>query len=179
MDKRVLIAVILSMAVLFFYPYLLQKFSPAQQKTRSIVNGKEGAPSAPVNGSLATAPAGGAAAAAPAAPVTEELTTVDTPLFKAGFTSQGGGVKSFELKRYRTALKADSPVVNVADTVARSGSFKTHITSNGVSEFVPFTPSARSITLNGKDTAELTYSGTTKTGLRVEKKYLFTAGSYI
>ncbi len=179
MDKRVLIAVILSMAVLFFYPYLLQKFAPPQQKTSTVVNGKEAAPSAPVTGSLATAPAGGAAAAAPAAPVTEELTTVDTPLFKAGFTSQGGGVKSFELKRYRSALKADSPVVNVADTVARSGSFKTHIISNGISEFVPFTPSARSITLNGKEGAELTYSGTTKTGLRVEKKYMFTAGSYI
>lgn len=174
MDKRVLIAVILSMAVLFFYPYLIQKIFPTQQKPQAVQ--KEAAPVVPV----AAAPAAPVAAAAhEAAPVKEDLTTVETPLFKARFTNLGGGVKSFELKKYRSALKASSPVEDIATTVARSDSFKTHIISNGVSEFVSFVPSSSSISLRGDETGELVYTGMTKTGLRIEKRYFFTAGSYI
>ncbi len=172
MDKRVLIAVILSVGILFFYPYVIQMIFPPQQRPQA-VHKDEAAPS-PANGG----PAQTQVASAAPAPVKEDLTTVETPLFKARFTSLGGGVKSFELKQYRSTLKTDSPVEDIANTVARSNSFKTDIISNGVSESVTFQPSSNGLLLGDNDTGELTYTGTTETGLRVEKKYFFTAGSY-
>jgi YidC/Oxa1 family membrane protein insertase len=172
MDKRVLIAVILSMGVLFFYPYLVKMIFPPQQRTQA-VHKDEAAPPA-VTGTPGQTQASGAPT-----PVKEDLTTVETPLFKAGFTSLGGAVKSFELKQYRSTLKADSPVEDMANTVARSNSFKTDIISNGVSESVTFQPSSAGLVLGDNDTGELTYTGTTKSGLRVEKKYIFDAGSYV
>ncbi|MBI5588586.1 MAG: membrane protein insertase YidC [Deltaproteobacteria bacterium] len=173
MDKRVLIAVILSVGILFFYPYIIQKIYPPQ-KPRAVQ--QEAAVKAPESGAPVSA---GHSASVSAPAVKEDLTTVETPLFKAVFTSAGGGVKSFELKRYRAALKADAPVENIANTVALSSSFKTHITSNGVSESVAFRPSSTGLVLKDKDTAELIYAGVAKSGLKVEKKYVFTAGSYL
>ena len=35
--------------------------------------------------------------------------TVDTPLYTAIFFEQGGGLKSFVLKKYRTAKEKDAP----------------------------------------------------------------------
>jgi len=182
MDKRVLIAVILSMAVLFIYPYIIQRMAPAPPQHKTAPAERPAAQTtAPAAATTTSAPNTSVAGVQPPAAtrVVEDLTTVETPLFKGTFTSIGGGIKSFELKRFRSALKADSPVEDIGQTVAKGNSFKTRITSNGVSEFVVFKPSSSGLVLRDGEEGELTYSGTTSSGLRVEKKYIFTAGSYI
>ena len=80
MDKKVWIALILSMAVLFLYPYFIQQFYPQIQPQEKAQETQQ-----------AQQPATGAVAASPALPVAEpvkeELTAVETPLFKAVFSN--------------------------------------------------------------------------------------------
>ncbi|MBD5607748.1 MAG: membrane protein insertase YidC [Desulfovibrio sp.] len=40
---------------------------------------------------------------------------VDTPLYEAIFTTGGGALKSFKLKKYRSGITPDSPLVNLVD----------------------------------------------------------------
>lgn len=44
--------------------------------------------------------------------------TVETPLYKAVFNSQGGGLEGFYLKRYRQTIDPDSPEVKLVDVQA-------------------------------------------------------------
>ena len=128
MDKKVWIALILSMVVIFFYPHLIKWYYP-QQPT-------------PIEKAAETAPAmqqtlPGAAPAAqpqqPEKPVAEELTTVETPLYKAVFSNVGGAIKSLELKNYHQEMN-NPRVVNAAQKVAIQNSFRSQFDLNGVIE---------------------------------------------
>jgi YidC/Oxa1 family membrane protein insertase len=175
MDKKLWIALILSMAVLFFYPHLIKWYYPEQQ--------------APVQNTAQT-PAPIAAAPAPGAivpaqpqseaqkPVAEELTTIETPLYKAVFSNIGGGVKSLELKNYHQAMN-NPRVVNAAQKVAVQNSFKSQFDLNGVTETPVFKPSRTSLNLEGASKGELIYTGTLSNGLAIEKKVIFSADAYI
>ncbi|MBI1912257.1 MAG: membrane protein insertase YidC [Deltaproteobacteria bacterium] len=171
MDKRVILAVVLSLIVLFFYPYFLTKFYPQQAAPVKTEAPQAGAPTA-------LAPEAGKPVVPAVPEIKEQFITVETPLFKAMFSNAGGGVKSWELKKYKEAIEEKSPLVNAAEKVARMNSFKTQVTSNGVMETVIFQPSATNIVISENQTAELVLTGTTKTGLVVEKKYKFSADSY-
>ena len=179
MDKRVLTAIILSAAILFLYPYILNRYiSPRLAK---VAPNAVTAPSAPVS-PQAPGAAGlqGAVRAQPeSAGIKEELTTVETPLFKAIFTNMGGGIKSFELKKYRDTLAKNSPVVNLSGIVNKGTAFKTQIDVNGFKEDVIFQPSKTNIVIRDNEKAELLFTGATKEGIRVEKKFLFTGLSYM
>ena len=96
MDKKVWIALILSVVVIFFYPYLIKWYYPQQEPVA--------VQQAPIDAAAPAAQQGATGAAsreAMPAPVAEELTTVETPLYKAVFTNAGGAIKSLELKNYQ------------------------------------------------------------------------------
>lgn len=170
MDKKLWIALILSMAVLFFYPYLIKWYYPQQAQPV--------AQQAPAGEYPATAPEAGAPAKDEPKPVDEVLTTVETPLFRAVLSSDGGAIKSLELKRYTQGMDDPTPV-NVAEKVAVRNSFATRFDMAGAVESPSFTPSRRSVTVPEGGEATLVYSGTLSNGLAVEKKYSFSAGSYL
>ncbi len=170
MDKRVIIAVILSMGVLLLYPYALKKiYPPKPAQTQAVKEAEKQAPSAPTERAKD--------AKQLPAPVKEEFTTVDTPLFTAVFTNNGGAVRKWELKKYEQTLNKDGRHINLADTVSR-GSLKTVLEVRGSSEPVLFTPSKTGIALKDGEKAELTFTGV-KDGLRIEKRYTFSGDSYI
>ncbi|HBG46683.1 MAG TPA: protein translocase component YidC [Deltaproteobacteria bacterium] len=170
MDKKVWIALILSMAVLFLYPYFIQQFYPQIQPQEKAQETQQ-----------AQQPATGAVAASPALPVAEpvkeELTAVETPLFKAVFSSAGGSIRNFELKRHTDGIDGGK-AVNVTDLVATENSFKTQLDINGVAENILFTPSKASISIEEAGKGELTYIGRSSTGATIEKKYLFSGDTY-
>jgi YidC/Oxa1 family membrane protein insertase len=110
MEKRVLVAVVLSFLVLYLYQAFL---APPPPKTRP----KPAAAAQQAQGTTPTAAAGGqaqaattnaAVGAAPAAPAPATLVgetserefAVETPLVRAVFTNAGGRVKHWELKKY-------------------------------------------------------------------------------
>jgi YidC/Oxa1 family membrane protein insertase len=109
MERRALIAVIISVAILVLYQEVVLKrlYTP-------------GAPSPQLSEAPTAAPAGGersAPAAAPARPqeaaeappVDGVDVTVDTALYRAVFTTAGARLKSLQLKRYKTSVGPDSP----------------------------------------------------------------------
>jgi YidC/Oxa1 family membrane protein insertase len=172
MDKKVWIALILSMVVIFFYPYLIKWYYPPQPAP---VVEKTAQTTAPATQALP----GAAPAAQPPTqkPVAEELTTVETPLYKAVFSNVGGAIKSLELKNYHQAMN-DPKVVNAAQKVAVQNSFRSQFDLNGVTETPVFTPSSASLKLVDAAKGELTYTGSLSNGLTVEKKFIFSADTY-
>ncbi|MBI5642337.1 MAG: membrane protein insertase YidC [Deltaproteobacteria bacterium] len=175
MDKRLILAIVLSAIVMISYPYLMKQFNPPKPKeAKTVTETKVEIP--------ATAQAPGALPkAAPPASVKEEFTTVDTPMVKAVFSSVGGSLRRWELKKYEATLQKESArSVNLSETVAKIGSLSTQVrAAGGAPEAVIFQAEKPEITVNGEGKAELVYSGATKSGLRVEKKFSFTSDNYI
>ena len=121
MEKRTILALVLSFVVLFTWMMLFQP-SPKQEPVGGDENAKgETAPVAPSPlpepvQSLPAAsdqPAERPALAAPPAEQEKEI-LVETPLYKAVFSNVGATIKSFQLKKYRLTTAPDSPLVEIA-----------------------------------------------------------------
>jgi YidC/Oxa1 family membrane protein insertase len=108
MERRALLAVVISLVILLGYEQVMRRLYPAAPTG-------EPAPSAPADDAPPVAPAAPAAAPQPEearpreAAVPERLVTVDTPLYTATFSSNGARLISFRLHKYRTTVKPDSP----------------------------------------------------------------------
>ncbi len=114
MDKRTILAIVLSMLVLFVYQTFFVKppsKKPADPQQKEAVTAAPAAPAAPPAAKeTAAAPAPVTApktAAAPQAQVREKDIPVETDLYRAVFTTRGGALKSFQLKGYRTELPGE------------------------------------------------------------------------
>lgn len=192
MERRVLIAIIASLVIIVLYPYFLNYIfppseeAPEAQKAEVQVAGEDTSASLTEprpSGVDIQAPGTSAAKAEdaktqPKPRVAEKLTNIETPLFRAVLSNIGGSVKSWELKNYRTEKEKDSPIVNLADTLLKGKAFST-ILSNGLREFVVFTPSTENISLTATETSELVYTGITSEGVKITKTFTFSADSYL
>ncbi len=139
MEKRVVIFLIVSLAVIIGYDYLLKGMGllppsePVQVATTGSATTANGKPSA--SGSDATNSAGAAGTTSPPATATpashdlptgavkdeEQTVEVDTELFRAKFSNRGAVLKSWELKRYTTATEQGAVPVQL---VYGGGRFK-------------------------------------------------------
>lgn len=121
MEKRVIVFLVISLAVIIGYDYLLKGMGllppsePVQVATRG---GTPAADKTSAGSESASPPASSAlstAASSPSQPAAsdggtgtvkeEQLIEVDTDLFRAKFSNRGGVIKSWELKRYTTATE--------------------------------------------------------------------------
>lgn len=117
MDKRTILAIVLSLAVIFIYQVFFLKPAskqvPAKQETASAKNTNPTV--SPPSEVAVPAPVAKKVKAAPekeiAAP--EKEITVETPLYRAVFTTHGGALKSFYLKHYRKSLADDAPPIEM------------------------------------------------------------------
>ena len=112
MERRALIAVVISLVILVVYQEVLLRFvypppAPQAESAAPAPNAEPPAAPAPQAAPELTAPAEPARAAGAAAEARH--VTVDTELYTAVFTSLGGRLESFRLKRYRTTVDPDSP----------------------------------------------------------------------
>lgn len=127
MEKRVIIFLLLSLAIIFGYDYLLKELGLLQPPTQETEapepqgtgNGQPSVPSGDSSGTTPTrpeaqapSPPGGSEAGASktAAATTEQIVEVETDLFRARLTNRGAVVTSWELKRYQTAPPDQQPV---------------------------------------------------------------------
>ena len=122
MDKRTFLAVVLSMIVLFVYqtffvkPPVRTAKAPIQQVAAVPSQAAEPAPiakaAAPAAATVQT-PTAGRITAAPAVTGTERDVIVETPLYRAVFTTRGAALKSFQLKRYKTSVANSEDLVDI------------------------------------------------------------------
>ncbi|WFS63521.1 membrane protein insertase YidC [Pseudodesulfovibrio thermohalotolerans] len=181
---RLVIALVLSFIVLFGWQYLTgpsaeekaemaRKAAEAEQKTAALTEQSQAAK-----------------AAAETAPVPEFVptdgvsVTVDTPLYTAVFTSQGGVLEKFILKNYRETIEADSPNVDLVGTNAfAKGPLGLILTLNDKEYHTwkrgnwAFTGSDLAIA-EGEGPKTLTFTGQVD-GYRVERVLTFHADTYL
>ena len=209
MQTRTIVAVVLSLVIFFLFTYMGQHFSPKPSEQPAAPATTEPAkPAVPGQPAPAATPA--SQAQAPATPAATRRqgkdVVVDTDLYRAVFAEQGAAVKSFELKKFRSALPIDTiskfslgPVSFELERF-RGGknaptSPKEMITTDpsqvlplslygeggnlAVSPQIAYEASAPALTLTGDQTGTLTFKGTTPEGLTVTKTYRFKGNSYV
>jgi YidC/Oxa1 family membrane protein insertase len=125
MDKRTLLAVVLSIIVLLVYQNFFAKPPeknlpvPAQQKEASVASQTTAQQAPPAAPEKASAPAAiqtattGRIAAALAVTGAERDVVVETPLYRAVFTTRGAALKSFQLKQYKTKVANSEDLVDI------------------------------------------------------------------
>ncbi|MHB9099753.1 MAG: membrane protein insertase YidC [Syntrophales bacterium] len=124
MDKRTLLAVVLSIAVIFTYqtffvkpPVKPQQTAPIKQDAAVTPQAAKPAPPAAQQtappSTIQTQQTTGRVIGAQAAAGTERDITVETPLYRAVFTTRGAALKSFQLKHYKTALANTDDLVDI------------------------------------------------------------------
>src|SRR5438309_5009609 len=138
MERRIILFLVLSMAVIVLYPYLLEKMGfakrPASPTPRAIAPKKDGAAPATV-----TAPAVPSAQVLPTpAPSTrvptsatearEQEVMVETDLVKVVLSNRGGVIKRWELKRYLTSDPKDPKPIQLVPALAKDVSLTLPLT---------------------------------------------------
>ncbi|MDD5168030.1 MAG: membrane protein insertase YidC, partial [Syntrophales bacterium] len=186
MDKRTIIAIVLSIAVIVVYQifFLKPPVKQAQQSVQKTTTAEDkGTLTAPVP-TASQAPASKPApvvAPAPAA-IPEKMVTVDTPLYTAVMTTKGAALKSFRLKGYRQTIDEKSDLIELVQlqqgmpsplTVSFPGS------SLNVQAESSFEVDTASLDLtNIREPRQITFSQTYPGRLRVDKIFTFHPGKY-
>jgi YidC/Oxa1 family membrane protein insertase len=118
MEKRVVLFLVLSLGIIFGYDLLLKELGYSPFSTSPIID-QELTTSLPKKGadtetttssSLSESPSISSSIASVEPLLTEEVVVVETPLFRAGISGQGGVITSWELKKYLTQTEENVPV---------------------------------------------------------------------
>src|SRR3990172_9420839 len=105
MEKRILIAILLSMLVLFVYPFLFPPPPPPPKDQTAETSPRKSAEGGAPPAAETTVEVAGAVAAE------EKTVTVETDLYKAVFSNRGAVVRHWELKQYWADLKKQNNIV--------------------------------------------------------------------
>lgn len=176
MEKRAVLAVVLSIVVFYLFSMLMgpdkkQATAPLPQNTTT---------QSPVTAVLpAGSPAVSSTQLAPPAIALQQDVTVETSLYTAVFSSRGGALKSMTLKKYHEQNSPSaSNVVLGSNADPALLNFSTRATGFNLSDSTPFVPDAESIKLSASETKQLTYNYVSGQGFTVRKIYTFGADSY-
>ena len=182
MEKRVILAFVLSLLVLISWSYL---FGPKTQQapTEDISPFEEETP-------LSHSPA--APAPEPVIPskteefavpqIEEKEIKVETPLYEALFSTAGAAIRSFKLKNYHETMEEDSPWIELA-TLDGSGedflgiSFKSQTVPEGNRIFYDSDKSDISLTPESSS-QDLTFHAMRPDGVSIEQTFRFYPDTY-
>jgi YidC/Oxa1 family membrane protein insertase len=179
MEKRALLAVVLSIAVFYLFSMVMgpdkkQAPLPSPQSQTQNAAPVVQTPAAPAVSSIPSS-----APLSPAVAGLQKDVTVDTNLYTAVFSSRGGALKSMTLKKYREQNSpAASPVIlgNNADPSLLT--FSTRATGFNLSDSSQFVSDTEAVKVSGSETRQLTYNFISGQGFTVRKIYTFGADSY-
>jgi YidC/Oxa1 family membrane protein insertase len=173
MEKRTLIAVILSMGLFIIYytlspPPEKKPPQPTVQKTISSAVPKPQA--AAIQTTTKKAPTLAAA---------EKEILVETDLYTAVFTNQGGALKRLVLKKYReTATPNGKPVALVSQTEMVGYTLQTESPAISLNSGDVYSTDANKINVKGNDKKQIEFIRTNANGIVVKKVYTFTGDGY-
>jgi YidC/Oxa1 family membrane protein insertase len=177
MEKRVLLAIVLSIAVMYGYSMLVpqsQRQSPAVPAAST--------PAAPVvtpsAGTQASTGALATPAATPGGAVVQDV-VVETDLYRAVFSTLGGALKHLELKEYKDVAGPNGKpeVLFNADQPA-SYTLSQSFPGLPVDGAALFTPSATQLQIGRGDHGSLEFTAVTSQGIVLKKRYTFSGASY-
>ncbi|HOF57909.1 MAG TPA: membrane protein insertase YidC [Syntrophorhabdaceae bacterium] len=190
MEKRTIIALVLTIAILFvFQMYFTPKSQQpdvSQQKTEQVQTKDQEQQKAQstiqeVQKGIKGKPLKGEPTKRPLTkPVTETKEIfVETPLLKITFLDVGGGIKSVKLKNYKETVKDNKEkemVENIMPYIFTPKVFK-RIQNEIVDDGAVFKPDKTNLYVTNKEDT-LVFTGTLTNGTRVIKKYRFYPDSY-
>jgi YidC/Oxa1 family membrane protein insertase len=171
-NKRVILAVVLSLAVLVGWNFLFPAKPPVPRTEPSQPAATQAAPES-------AKPAPQAEAMPAFAPTPGKKVTVDTPLYTAVFTSSGGVLERFSLKRFHQTIEPGSALV---DLVGESAGLKAPlgllVNGNPTWQNVDWAVTGGDLTLDDAGSGSLAFTG--RVGDLVLKRTLtFSGGSYL
>ncbi|MCI5138509.1 MAG: membrane protein insertase YidC, partial [Candidatus Electrothrix sp. AR1] len=107
--------------------------------------------------------------------------TVDTPLYTAILSEQGGGLKSFILKKYRTTKEDNAPAMEMVTTTNPAEFPMLFSLDNGAGAKLPrFQAEATSVHVKEGGKAELKMTAIqAEEGIRIERYLTFTSDTYL
>jgi YidC/Oxa1 family membrane protein insertase len=180
MEKRLLLAIVLSFGVLFLYQLVLKPpQQPVSQPAIEIEKAPEQKPALkpPVEAPETSTEQEFQAAAAE----TEEDIVVETPLYRAVWNNRGAQLQSWKLKQYKNDDQENLELISARS--AELGRFPFLLLTDDA-EFdnlinnAPFRFSRTTLELTGGEQRELRFEFATDTGTRIEKIFTFRGGSY-
>ncbi|HEY2986882.1 MAG TPA: membrane protein insertase YidC [Candidatus Binatia bacterium] len=183
MEKRALLAVVLSLLILFLYQALVSRYYPAppppQEEPREEKKSETAVPAPPKPPpALQTAkpqPQG------PAKPHAARETKIETDDYVALFTNQGARLKSFKLKHYRTSVDEKSPPFEMIPSVPGIP-YSLGIALPGAQpsndEGIAYSVQGSDLNLTGNNQGRLVFQGQSPTGATLTKEFTFTGSGY-
>lgn len=195
--SRILIAVILSIGLVFAYQELVLKRMyppPSQQAGAQPTPGSIGAspssapsfaaasPAAPST-AVTAATGAGALEGAKGAVAAERLIEVDSDLFRATFTTRGARLAGFALKNYRQTSAANSPWYELVQP-SKEGRLplglviKTDSTMADDHELDYTVDAPAKVTISGADQSTLSFKAHASDGLEITKTFTLSGDKY-
>jgi YidC/Oxa1 family membrane protein insertase len=183
MEKRLLLAIVLSFAVLFLYQLVFVKKEPPQQPVLEPTAEIEKAPEQksalkqPVEPPATSVEQSFQSAAAE----TEEDIVVDTPLYRAVWINKGAQLESWKLKEYKDDREENLELISARSAeldlypfllITDDADFDSTI-NNAL-----FKSSVDRLELTEGEEGELRFEYATETGTRIEKIFAFHGGTY-
>jgi YidC/Oxa1 family membrane protein insertase len=198
MEKRLIVAIVLSFLVLMAYQYFFVKPNKPVANPEAATAAAPATPTAPVPGTAgavqekppAPAPSAaqpGAAAPLPAKDMTavagqaESDIVVDTPLYRAVWSNKGAVLKSWTLKKYLNSVKKD--VEMVPSLAAQVGRYPFSIGLDDAALAASLNTSLFEAPRPGLELAdgakgEIRFVYSDGASIKAEKTFSFTGGSY-
>ena len=179
--SRIILAVVLSLAVVIAY----QEFVVRPRQVPPVTDSM---PVPPTTGTTLAPSAGASPTPTPAAPadignLSFEFhdvppVVIETDVWRATLTPQGGRLTSLQLKHFRRSVEADSPPLEL---VQPSGVLPLTVTLGPGESDAPvrYAVQPSSLALTDGAAGEIVLTGATKSGVALEKRLRFTGNSYL
>jgi YidC/Oxa1 family membrane protein insertase len=202
MEKRIILFLVLAMAVIVLYPYLLEKMGVAKRPVaassapvakKNDIDKAAPAPALPQPAQTAAQvpPPAKASATIPAQGLVaerEQEVTVETDLVKVTLSNRGGVIKRWELKRYLNTDPKQPQPIQLVPADEKRGALIPPLTVEVLDARLQerlakglYAVSGRDLSLSeGQPTGEIGFSYTDpETGAQVAKRLTFHHGSYL
>jgi YidC/Oxa1 family membrane protein insertase len=181
MEKRALIAVVLSLLILILYQEWMTRYYPAPapqpEEQREEKTPESAPPSPPKPEPVIQKSKPGT----PAKPQAVREIKVETDDYVALFTSQGARLKSFKLKHYRTSVDEKSPPFEMVPSVPGIP-YPLGVVLPGANPFndeeVAYSVQGGDLNLTGTNQGRLVFRGTSPAGVALTKELTFTGSGY-
>ena len=175
MEKRVVIAIVLSIAVLYGYSFLMPQ--PPQKVAQQNPQAQQSSPAQPQ--AAPAAPVSAAPPAAPVAAVPARDITVDTDLYTAVFSTRGGSLKSLVLKKYHDkAGPGGKDVSLITEEAPENFTLKSEAKGFAVDPAAVCSVNSDGLAVGKGDKRELEFTCSSPQGTVLKKAYTIRGGSY-
>lgn len=184
-NKRVIVAVVLSMLVLIGWNFIFPP-QPTQQVVSTQGNASQQAtPANTTETARQTAAAPADIEAKPITVVEGEKVTIKTPLYTAVFNSAGGILEQFTLHKYKETIEPDSPDVDLIGSALVKGPMGLLLNRKStwaIGSWGSATDingkSVKSLDVSGENTAQIVFTGEVD-GIRIKRVFTFDAATYL